>query len=672
MTSQAQDRFELYFAEKLWEMIPAVYRHEDGTAANPGVLRALVEVLAEQAAVVRRSHDRLWEDQFIDLCDDWAVPYIADLLGTRLVSALNLRARRVDVAKTIYYRRRKGTPRILEELISDIAGWEGVVVENFRRLARTRHALDPRPAMFSGRISGTGSGGWADLRKPRVSDLVGWAFDEFHYTPDVRRHNGTRGRHAIPKLSFYLYRVPSYRVKDVTPCALSAAGRYTFDPSGRDVALFAPRGRAGHSYDWDDWRSLREWELPGPIGCRLLNDFQAKPALIPGALSVSRAGSDFGPDSSGAADLGTWMVPAVEAELIVDPRKGRFLVPEAAGDTRFAVSYHYGFPSEVGAGTYARSYLGPAITDVRKSGGGNVTADDQVAVGVLQFDDSATYDVAANPSEGIRGLEIRSANGKRPYVRLSASWALAAAAAEVGEPDAALVIDGLWLGGEEIILSGNYEKVVIRHATLDPGGRDAEDREIATLHLVIEGYVEKLEIKSAIVGAIETRGDGLVEQLELEDSIVHAVDDPDGLAINLPDAMVQLRRITVLGGVCVKELYASEALVTGNIDVRNVQAGCFRFSAAPQSAKDSLPRPYRVFWIPASGSAHYFASRRFGDFGYGQLTEAAPQDLREGAENGSEIGAYSSRITPIRSTSLDAKATEYMPFGLVPVYVNVT
>ncbi len=43
---QPQDGFEQYFAEKIWEMIPGFYRHEDGLAENPGVLRALVEVLA--------------------------------------------------------------------------------------------------------------------------------------------------------------------------------------------------------------------------------------------------------------------------------------------------------------------------------------------------------------------------------------------------------------------------------------------------------------------------------------------------------------------------------------------------------------------------------------------------------------------------------------------------
>ena len=123
------DALEPYYTEKLWSMIPAIYRHEDGIAANPGVLRALVATWARQAAALRRSQDRTWEDFFIELCSAWAIPYIGDLVGTRLLSAYNPRGQRIDVAKSIYYRRRAGTLRVLEELIVDITSWEGVVVE---------------------------------------------------------------------------------------------------------------------------------------------------------------------------------------------------------------------------------------------------------------------------------------------------------------------------------------------------------------------------------------------------------------------------------------------------------------------------------------------------------------------------------------------------------------
>ena len=274
----AEDNFKTYFAEKLWEMIPAIYRHEDGLASNPEVLRSMVEVMAEQAANVRRSHDRLWEDQFIELCNDWAVPYIADLVGTRLVSALNTRARKVDVAKTIYYRRRKGTLTVLEELISDISGWEGQVVEGFRRLARTRHGLDPQPLPYAGRFTSTLPGGTADLRSTHAAEMSHSAFDEFYHTPDLRKPKGNDGLYGIQRLLFYIYRLRAFSIEGVTPSAVADTDGmgFRFDPSGRDIPLYMPRNRPHYATnddahnDWGKWRSSYEWELPAPMRCRLL------------------------------------------------------------------------------------------------------------------------------------------------------------------------------------------------------------------------------------------------------------------------------------------------------------------------------------------------------------------------------------------------------------------
>src|SRR5215212_180696 len=136
-----RDGFESYYTEKLWQLVPEVYRNEDGLAANPGVLRRMVELIGAEAARTRRSIDRLWEDQYVETCDDWAVPYIGDLVGARLVSANDRRARRVDVANAVRFRRRRGTPDLLDHLARALSGWDVVLVEGFRRLARTRHRL---------------------------------------------------------------------------------------------------------------------------------------------------------------------------------------------------------------------------------------------------------------------------------------------------------------------------------------------------------------------------------------------------------------------------------------------------------------------------------------------------------------------------------------------------
>src|SRR5438270_43961 len=56
-------------------------------------------------------------------------------LGLRPVVALRSRA---DVAKTIYFRRRKGTLPMLEELARDVTGWSAHAVEYFELLGWTQ------------------------------------------------------------------------------------------------------------------------------------------------------------------------------------------------------------------------------------------------------------------------------------------------------------------------------------------------------------------------------------------------------------------------------------------------------------------------------------------------------------------------------------------------------
>lgn len=734
----AQDHFERYFAEKLWEMIPSIYRHEDGVAENPGVLRALVNILAEQAAILRRSHDRLWEDQFIELCQDWAVPYLGDLVATRLVSALNKRGRRVDVSKTIYYRRRKGTLRVLEELISDITGWEGKVVEEFKRLARMRHNLDPGPAPMTGRFSGTPPGGTADLRQPRTAELTNSAFDEFYHTADVRQCNGINGRYNIPKLAFHLYRLGYFTVEGVTPFSMAYGLRFTCDPSGRDIPLFMPRHRPEN---WDDWRSAKEWELPAPIHCRLLGHAEyiitetlvqrlesnfgvttisadelrtvrgfrfpseaclrefleslndpsllgttvyreilsaslvpdcAKASLLSRAIKIEEAPDALvPPEDIAAGDLSQWLAADPNKRLVIDPEHGRlqfFGAQPAEGST---VTYCYGFAGEIGAGTYSRPEVELRVPTMlpnlnAQNSNGTISANRIHNNRITQIDDSATYRGISDKLQ-VQDMALQAANQQRPYIRLIRNWLLRTLA----DADAKLLLEGIWLGSEgnfSVILRGDYEEVIIRHTTFDPGGgNDVNGNLIRSVPLIIEAHVETLIIESSIMSCIATKRGGIVEKLELRDSIIDATDSSQ-TALELTRGEVKLDRVTVFGKVDVNRLWASETLITGLVDVTDTQEGCFRFSAAPKQSR--LPRPYEHY---AVSDAHYiFTSRIFGQPGYGQLSKTAPAELHRGAENGSEIGAFSKLNNPIKSEGLQAKVEEYMPFGLIPCFIQET
>jgi hypothetical protein len=287
MSGQVADNYAVYYADKLYGLLPEIYRTLDSSASSGagGPLRELVARIGATTAELRRSIDRLWEDQSIETCDDWVIPYIGALLDTRLVLGLDPAGQRRDVANTIDYRRRKGTLGVLEQIASDISGWDAKVVEFFRRLGRTRHLFDPPLGPVSapgtqtaqlqlaeglvGLGTATPIGGTADLRNSYGATRSRSAFDEFFHLADTRAGQGVFGWHAIPHLGVFVWRLLSLPVGPVTPVAVrDCPGWYCFDPTGRDIPLFAAqRTEAAFA---NAWVSPTEAQLPTPISQQLL------------------------------------------------------------------------------------------------------------------------------------------------------------------------------------------------------------------------------------------------------------------------------------------------------------------------------------------------------------------------------------------------------------------
>ncbi|HEY0141005.1 MAG TPA: hypothetical protein VGF48_08915 [Thermoanaerobaculia bacterium] len=141
-----------------------------------------------------------------------------------------------------------------------------------------------------------------------------------------------------------------------------------------------------------------------------------------------------------------------------------------------------------------------------------------------------------------------------------------------------------------------------------------------------------------------------------------------GLASVLPAITgppLTLDEVTLLGAVDVRQLEASNCIFEERIRVQRRQTGCVRFSAvAPHSA---APRRFRCV-----DSEPAFTSRRYGDAAYAQLAIACPADIRSGADDGSEMGAFHFLMQPQRETNLRVRLSEYLPFGLDAALIFVT
>lgn len=587
------DGYGAYYAERLWLMLPAVYRTADAGGSvgvdGSGPLRELINRIGAQVAVARRGIDRLWADQSIETCDDWAIPYIGDLLGTNLVSNLSGAAQRLDVANTIHYRRRKGTVEILEELARDITAtggmrWTAHVVEGFRRLARTRHGLDPAvgPGAFpqasasdvtqllqaeglAGQLTGGLAGGFAGLRSSHGAALADTPFDEAFHMADLRAGLGAVGHFGIPKILVFLWRLTSFRVLTGTPVAVTGCpGQYVFDPTGRAVPLFLPPPPPTDDYA-ASWASAREWQVPGPLTSSLETVLADMSACVSPPVP---------PSSADEIPLRYWLGQGWEPTSVW-PETGRFAADAAPASPPppLTVNYYYGFSSMIGAGPYDRSLLGTPPTGggaetIVTGGRGLGTAltsagpTGVVTIGDSENPESLTYTTladAGSSAEPIASLLVRAGPGMRPVLRPPAGagpWVF------TGGGEAELVLDGLTVSGCDIVLRGSFASVRITACTVDPGTAadpadepsavaapplavSADLRPLAPGRIFIEadpdaypgaeGAISHLVIDHCVLGPVRTRLGGAVEKLTICDSIVQGLPATAGPAYTAAD-----------------------------------------------------------------------------------------------------------------------------------------
>ncbi len=741
--------------DRLYNLLPAIYRLRDAEQGYP--LRALLAVISEQVNVVEDNITQLYENWFVETAEDWAVPYIADLIGYRPVSdagpvsddstaegrALNrILIPRREVANTIQARRRKGTLALLEQLARDVAGWPAYAREFFKLLGWNQNINHLH--MDRART--------VDVRLVEALDRLDGPFDPFAHTVDVRRIVSHRspGRYNIPSVGVFVWRLKSYTVTFCPSYCVESIGPqfYTFSVLGNDAPLFIQPQSAG--------APDRELTVPDTIRRMLLDKhmdwFYGKGkslAIWADGWAGYEGGGPVPATAIVAADLTNWQYMPHHKHIAVDPVLGRIAFPPGQLPKRgVRVSYHYGFSADMGGGEYSRplSDPGPREVDVpdpkdatktirqtvtpsyyRIGKGGDYHRvsealqkwqTDQPWDAVIELTDSTVYvePIAITLGAG-RTMQIRAANRKRPVLRLL-DW-------QTDLPDSLSVsmdrgsrftMDGLLVTGRPLRITGPVREgddnakppvcgsaVIIRHCTFVPGWaleENCEPKRPGEPSLELFNVRASVSIEHSITGSIDINEDEVNIDpipLKITDSIVDGT-SPKSEAIRAPGYAVAhtaltIARTTVFGIVDVREVVSAEdSIFCGCLNVARRQVGCMRFCYVPpgcrtprryhcqpdlvvQAVKDTTTDPA----ARAAGIANeqqrvrpQFTDHRYGNPGYAQLGANCPDEIRRGAEDESEMGAFHDLFQPQREANLRQRLEEFTPAGMDAGIVFVT
>jgi hypothetical protein len=644
--------------DRLYELLPAVYQERDAAEGYP--LRALLRLVGEQAEIVRADTQQLWDDFFIETCRPWIIPYIGDLVSNNLLHdanrirtpdtahtlfrdlvgrvlrpAIPIRTR-ADVAKTIYYRRRKGTLPMLEELARDVTGWAAHVVEFFELLGWTQWV---RNHLRMHRLA------TPDIRRIEPLDRLDGPFDAISHTVDVRPIRQTEGWHNIRNVGFFLWRLRSYPAEHVVARQAAQPWQYHFSPLGSPSPLFSRWRREG-----DEAGLATELHVPGPIrSAALFEDlrrFQALPLPRPDhtafyglfdpfpgsgmvpcpecSFVIVRDGAPVPPNRIRCQNLGAWSRPTGNV-VGVDVRRGRMAFGTTFAPTRGVdVYYHYGFSADLGGGPYERGkwLVRPELAELRLW----VNEDGSFPPGVpaaaaftslsaalarwasptvgrpntvITILDNRTYTLPSSIElRNDHWLVMEAENGRRPHLKMSGGVLRIVG----NHPGSELTLSGLLIEGA-VHVTGDLRLLRLLHSSLVPGrGRDGDGNPATPdPSLVAEGVSggakinAKLRVQTAFSITGPVRLPEHADGLWVLDSIVDGI---GGTAIaatgttDQPGPPTTLERATVLGRSYLKKLpLASEVIFTGPVVVARRQEGCVRFSFVPNHSE--TPRRYR-------------------------------------------------------------------------------
>jgi hypothetical protein len=685
--------------------------------ASRGPLHSLLLLIQEQLTVLAADLDQRYDDQFIETCAEWVIPYIGDLIGFQPVKGIApaVDNPRSEVAQTISLRRRKGTVLVMEQLARDVTAWGAHAVELFQVLADTQYMNHIRLWNHYA----------PDLRCWKPGLYIETGFDRTVHKVDVRRIAPRRGRYNIQNIGIFLWSLNAYSVT-LDQAAISPVDSHClrFSSLGMDMPLFHRAISQGERIT----DAAQPFNVADRLKRRVLCDDLLKGvgAVYYGegkSLALYLDDKLLNPFEIQVANLsgadGSWAnLPAAGGayRAVVDPELGRIALPPAAAGgalPSLKVAYRYGFNADMGGGEYPRadSFIVsdeqfvfpfpdtagvPRYTTLQQAldfAKTQLTANGAAAVEITNNETHplvGTLDLAIDVPEGCT-IELRARDEARPTLLLNSEitvWGAASssfhlnglliAAAASMVPASPSPVAPVHVPADRPDGSNNLlESLGILHCTLVPGwsvDTHGTPQFGAQPSVVAEPAGLEVIAKKSILGAIRA---GEFVAVSAFDSIIDSTDlanvafaDLDGIA---GGGALTLDGCTVVGKVHAillplvsnsifwAALLLGDSWSTGLIADRK-QEGCVRFSFLPASAK--TPRRYECIERAIAGPQPTFLASRYGRPGYMKLLASTPDVVRCGADDGGEMGAFHFVLAPLRETDLRVRMTEYMPVGL--------
>jgi len=532
----------------LYRHLPEEYRYRDNRSATEmGDLEAYLDGFGHVFDLLRDTLDQAYADGFAEVADNgrapqsWVLPYLADLLGTQLISP-DLDGtgaiRRAELEHSVGWSKGKGTLRVADSTSDVLAGAETHTVEGWRRVAVT-----PRLSLPPFSLPKRAGAALADLERTDAPAPLG--------CPDLRR-----------------------------------ISRPVIDPESTEplqsFCLVSEDPATGLQVKEDlFWRHTNRSGAP----------------CFPGSFGDISATT---PDTRSHAATGLGPAPRRVA-VFVQPQPG---------------------------------YFEPGLI--------------RVVFAQQVFEDFLN----------------NNATGTRAPVRIGPAEMLA-------------------MSGESVPASGLPNRLTVDGAITIPAGQDVAFDNLNLMGAITVKSGAQLSLEGCAARRViperpETAGPyraepGLIARHTLMDRLTH------------PAGFARLEYVTVLGDTQLARLQASDCIFMGPFDDPTCldAESCVRFSRLPmgtanagcafaQSRSNTFVEPRFVRLVlpvpcpPGSPPNTTCCAVRvpvFGEPGAGVLDHAAPRVIREGSEDGMELGAFHSLGLAARLTALERKLAGQLPLG---------